>query len=44
MLSARGASILYLSLLFESGNVKYIPELFTIYLALQSFIFILFIS
>ena len=27
MLSARGASILYLSFMFESGNVKYKPEL-----------------
>ena len=27
MLSAKGASILYLSLMFESGNVIYKPEL-----------------
>ena len=27
MLSSRGASILYLSFMFESGNVKYKPEL-----------------
>ena len=26
MLSSRGASILYLSFMFESGNVKYKPE------------------
>ena len=38
MLSARGASILYVSLMYESGNVKFIPKLLTIYLALQSFI------
>ena len=44
MLSARGASILYLSFMFESGNVKYKPELLLFTEHMQSFIFILFIS
>ena len=38
MLSAKGASILYLSLMLESGNVKYKPELllFTVHCKLLS--------